>query len=322
MFRVIQLFISVSVALMAFSATGQEFPRQPIRLVQQFAPGGGSDVVARPLGVELSKIMGQAFIVDNKPGANGVIANQYVADSKPDGYTLLFAAAGAMTAAPHLYGLRVDPMSAFIPVALVVKTPYAIIANQSVRVSTLHDLLALAKKDPGTVSYGTSGVGGAPHLAGEMLSVATGARFLPVAYKGMGPAMTAVLSGEVNFAFADIAYTVPQVDSGKIKILAVTGEKRSSALPGVQTVQELGIPGYQSGTWYGIFAPKGTPDAIVRKINAAVNEALAGDLSKRFIAQGMEPAGGMTIQKFAEFVKEDYARNGDLIKKQGIKVEQ
>lgn len=314
--------LAAAATVFALGANAQEYPSKPIRLVQQFAAGGGSDAVARPLGPELARILGQSIVIENKPGANGVIANQYVSGAEADGYTLLFAAAGPMTAAPHLYDLRIDPMAAFVPVALVVKTPYAIIANESVDVSSLSDLLALARKNPGQVTYGTSGVGGAPHLAGEMLTAVTGAQFMPVAYKGMGPAMTAVLSGEVNFAFADIAYAAPQADSGKIKVLAVTGEKRSSPLPDVPTAQELGIAGYQSGTWYGIFAPKGTPEAVIKKINAAVNEALAGPLAKRFTEQGMDPAAGMTQEAFAAFVKDDYARIGEVIGKAGIKVAQ
>lgn len=321
MFRVLKTaMLLLSTALLAGGHAAQAYPDKPIRLVQQFAPGGGSDSVARPLAPELEKILGQTIIIENKPGANGVIANQDVANSAPDGYTLLFAAAGPMVAAPHLYDLRIDPLSAFVPVALVVKTPYAIMAHRSANVSSLKELLDLARQKPGTVTYGTSGVAGAPHLAGEMLGAATGIQFLPVAYKGMGPAMNAVLGGEVNFAFADIAYAAPHAHSDRVKILAVTGEKRSAPLPDVPTVKELGIADYQSGTWYGIFAPKGTPQDVIDKINAAVNKALSGDLRDRFIKQGMEPASDMSARDFAEFVKDDYQRLGDLIKKAGIKI--
>jgi tripartite-type tricarboxylate transporter receptor subunit TctC len=307
--------------LAAVAAPAGQYPSHPITLVQQFAPGGGSDAVARPLAPELAKILGQPIVVDNKPGANGVIANQFVAQSQPDGYTLLFASAGPMTAAPHLYKLRIDPLKAFVPVALVVKTPSAIIVNDTVKASTLKELVALAKQNPGRITYGTSGVGGAPHLAGEMLSAATGAKFLPVAYKGMGPAMTAVLSGEVNFAFADIAFAVPLIQSGRVKALATTGRNRSPILPDVPTAQEAGVPGYQSGTWYAVFAPRGTPDAVVERLHDAIDRALAGDLSKRYAQLGMEPAAGMSRKEFAGFVQAEYDRLGEVIKKAHIKID-
>ncbi|MBV7484070.1 tripartite tricarboxylate transporter substrate binding protein [Bordetella sp. BOR01] len=315
-----KIVVLLGTALLAFGGAAQAYPDRPIRLVQQFAPGGGSDSVARPLAPVLEKILGQTIIVENKPGANGVVANQAVANAAPDGYTLLFAAAGPMVAAPHLYDLRIDPQQAFVPVALVVKTPYAILAHRSTQVSSLKELLDLAREKPGTITYGTSGVAGAPHLAGEMLSAATGIKFLPVAYKGMGPAMNAVLGGEVDFAFADIAYAAPHIESDRVKILAVTGDKRSAALPDVPTVKELGIADYASGTWYGIFAAKGTPQDVIDKVNAAVNQALAGDLSDRFVKQGMDPASDMNARQFAEFVKTDYERLRDVIKQANIKI--
>ncbi len=321
MARYIKNLMLIGGILFAIGANAQDYPNRPIRLIQQFAPGGGSDAVARPLGMKLQEILGQPIVIDSKPGANGAIANQYTATAAPDGYTLLFASAGPMTAAPHLYDLRVDPMAAFVPIALAVSTPYAIIVHPSAKVGTLSELLAMAKKEPGRITYGTSGVGGAPHLAAEMLSAATDTKFLHVAYKGMGPAMTAVLSKEVDFAFADTAYVIPQMKSGKIKVLAVTGNKRSAALPDIPTVAELGISNYQSGTWYGVFAPKGTPDAIVQKLNKAVNEALADKaLRGRFLEQGMDPASNMSQEQYASFVKNDYQRIGDLVKKANIKI--
>lgn len=323
MIRTLKLLAAAAGALLALNVSAQQtYPERPIRLVLQFAAGGGSDAVARPLGQEMEKLLGQPIVIENKPGANGVIANQQVASASADGHTLLLAAAGPMTAAPHLYDLRLDPMKAFVPVALAVRTPYAIVAHSSVKVSSLKELLDLARRRPGQISYGTSGVGGAPHLAGEMLSSATGAKFLHVAYKGMGPAMNAVLSGEVDFAFADIAYAVPQLKTGRIKVLAVTGEQRSTAIPDVPTVQELDVANYHSGTWYGVFAREGTPPDVVLKVNEAVNKAMAGPLKERFQQQGMEPASNMNPEQFASFVKSDYERIGRVIKDAGIQVQQ
>ncbi len=319
--RAIRTFMLVAVALVVLGVRAEAYPDRPITLVQQFAPGGGSDLAARPLGQALGELLGQPIVIESKPGANGIVANQYVASARPDGYTLLFAAAGPMTAAPHLYdSLRIDPMAAFVPVALVVQTSYAIVANNTTDVATLTDLLALARRRPGQLTYGTSGVGGAPHLAGELLTAATGARFLPVPYRGMGPAMTAVLGGEVKFAFADMGYAVPQATAGRVKVLAVTGARRSALLPNVPTADEAGAPGYHSGTWYGVFAPTGTPEAVIRHLNAAINDVLARGLDRRFAEQGMEPATGMTQDAFAAFVRDDYTRLGEVIRRAGIRI--
>ena len=322
MFRIAQKAVVISTLLFTVGATAQTFPDKPIRLIQQFAAGGGSDSVARPLQPELEKILGQPVIVENRPGANGGIANQAVTKAPADGYTLLFAAAGPMTAAPHLYDLRIKPNEAFTPVALAVKTPFAIIINNSVKASSLKELIALARANPGKLTYGTSGVGGAPHLAGEMLSAVTGVKFLPVAYKGMGPALNAVLGGVVDFVFADIAKAAPHVNSDRVKIVAVTGDKRSAPIPNVKTVRELGVADYEAGTWYGVFVPVGTPPAIIETLNKAVNKALEGPLRARFIKQGMDPASNMSSSEFSKFVKSDYDRIGKVVKQANIKIKQ
>jgi len=322
MLRIAHKAVVISTMLFAFGAAAQSYPDKPIRLIQQFAPGGGSDSVARPLQPELEKILGQPVVVENRPGANGAIANQAVAKAPADGYTVLFAAAGPMTAAPHLYDLRIQPDQAFTPVALAVKTPYAIIVNNSVKVSSLKELIDMARANPGKLTFGTSGVGGAPHLAGEMLSAATGAKFLPVAYKGMGPALNGVLGGEVDFIFADIAFAAPHVNSDRVKIVAVTGDKRSAPLPNVPTVKELGVADYEAGTWYGLFVPVGTSAAVIETLNKAVNKALEGQLRERFIELGMDPASNMSASEFAKFVKADYDRVGKVVKEADIKIQQ
>jgi tripartite-type tricarboxylate transporter receptor subunit TctC len=322
MLRIAHKAVVISTMLFAFGAAAQSYPDKPIRLIQQFAPGGGSDSVARPLQPELEKILGQPVVVENRPGANGAIANQAVAKAPADGYTVLFAAAGPMTAAPHLYDLRIQPDQAFTPVALAVKTPYAIIVNNSVKVSSLKELIDMARANPGKLTFGTSGVGGAPHLAGEMLSAATGAKFLPVAYKGMGPALNGVLGGEVDFIFADIAFAAPHANSDRVKIVAVTGDKRSAPLPNVPTVKELGVADYEAGTWYGLFVPVGTSTAVIETLNKAVNKALEGQLRERFIELGMDPASNMSASEFAKFVKADYDRVGKVVKEADIKIQQ
>lgn len=321
MLRVGRRTALAAAGLLASGGRALAWPERPVTLVQQFAPGGGSDAAARPLAPVLSELLGQPVIVDNRPGANGAIANAFVAGARPDGHTLLFAAAGPMTAAPHMTeNLRIDPMAAFVPVALAVRTSYAIIVNETVSATSFRDFLDFARRNPERLTYGTSGIGGAPHLAGEMLTAATGARFQHVPYRGMGPAMTAVLSGEVNFAFADTPFAVPLITAGRVRALAVTSARRTPLLPNVATVEELGVPGYVSGTWYGIFAPRGTPEAVMARVNAAVNTALSGDLGRRYVEQGMEPATGMTQEAFIAFVREDHARLREIITRAGIRI--
>jgi len=319
--RVAALFFA-TIAAAASAAIAQDYPNKPIRFVLQYAPGGGTDAVARPLAQKLGELLGQQIVIEHKPGANGSIANQIVAAAAPDGYTILFGAAGAMTTAPHLYKTNVDPIKSFVPVAFGAATPFAIVLHPSVNVTNLRELIALAKARPGTLTFGTSGIGGTPHLAGELLKSVAKIDVVHVPYKGMGPALTAVLAGEVQFGFADVGTIVPHVRAGKVRLVAVTSARRSSTFPDVPTVAESGFPGYVAGSWYGAFAPIGTSPAIVDRLNGAINRALSDQgLRERYLSQGMEPGSTGTAAEFAQFVKDDFDRLGQIIRAAGIKAE-
>lgn len=300
----------------------EDYPAKPVRFVLQYAPGGGTDAVARPLAQKLGELLGQQIVIEHKPGANGSVANQVVASAAADGYTILFGAAGAMTTAPHLYKTPVDPIRAFVPVAFAASTPFAIVLHPSVNATSLRELLAIARAQPGKLTFGTSGIGGTPHLAGELLKSMARIDVVHVPYKGMGPATTAVLAGEVRFGFADVGTIVSHVRAGKLRPVAVTSATRSSAFPDIPTVAEAGLPGYVAGSWYGAFAPAGTPGPVIERLNGAINRALSDPaLRERYLSQGMEPGGTGSPADFAQFVKEDFERLGQIIRSAGIKAE-
>jgi len=305
----------------AYTAGAQSWPSKPIRLVLQFAPGGGADVVARPLAPLLADALGQPIVIENKPGANGEVANQLVNNAPNDGYTLLFGASGPMVIAPHLSKLTVDPAKAFVPVALVSISPFAVVVPPSLGPKTLQELTALAKAKPGALNFGSSGNGGSTHLAGELYKSMANVDIVHVPFTGMGPALTAIVGGHLQISFPNVGTILGLAKDGKVRVLAVTSAERSSALPEVPTMIESGVPGYNVSTWYGIYVPVGTPTEVVEKVNAAVNKALGNpQMRERLQKEGSE-AGKGTAAEFAAFAKEDYDRWGDAIRKAKIKVE-
>ena len=241
----------------------QAYPSKPIRLVVPYAAGGGTDFVGRAIADKLSAAFGQAIVVDNRAGANGVIGSEIVAKAVADGYTLLIGAAGTLVVAPHLGTLPFDPQKDLAPVTNLATSPFLVAVNPMVAADTIAELIALAKASPGKLSFGSSGTGGAPHLATELFKSLAGVAMLHVPYKGLSPALTDLLGGQIQVLFIDIGLAIPYVKSGKIKALAVTGTSRSNVLPEVPTVAESGVPGYDGRTWYGLFAPAGTPAAII-----------------------------------------------------------
>jgi len=304
------------------AAPAQTWPDRPIKLVVTFPAGGGADFVGRALAPKLTEALGQPVVVDNRGGANGAIGNEAVAKSAPDGYTLLLGAAGALTIAPHLYAKQaVDTFRDFIPVSLVGSSPFVLAVNPSVPAKTVAELTALAKANPGKLNCGSSGTGGAPHLACELYKSVTGAQIVHVPYKGLAPAITDLLGGNVQVLFADIGLIAPHVKAGTLRALAVTGTQRTPALPEVPTMIEAGVPGYTAGTWYGVLAPAGTPPAIVKRLNTDIAKALASpDLRAQFADQAVVAAGG-TPEEFAALIRADYDKWGKVIKDANIKAE-
>jgi tripartite-type tricarboxylate transporter receptor subunit TctC len=303
------------------ASTAQPYPSKPVRFIVTFAAGGGTDLVARAVAPKMSENLGQPILVENRPGANGAVGAEAVAKSVPDGYTVCVCAAGTMAIGPHLTKQPFDPLRDFAPVSPIATSPFIVTVHPSVQATSIQELVALAKANPGKINFGSSGVGGAPHLSTELFKNMAGVDMVHVAYKGLGPAMTDLLGGQIQFMLADIGVVAPHLKSGKLRGLAITGRSRSPVFPELPTVAEAGLPGYAAGTWYGLFAPAGTPAPILARLSAAVREALAmPEVGAALIAQGVEPAS-MTPEQFASFAREEYAKWGGIIRSAGIKLD-
>ena len=303
-------------------APAQNYPVKPVRMIVTFAPGGGADFVGRVVGQKLSELLGHAVVIDNRAGANGAIGNEAVAKSAPDGYTLLLGAAGPLTISPHLYAkLPFDTLRDYAPIALAASSAFAVTLHPSVPANSARDLIALARARPGKLNYGSSGTGGSPHLATVLFASMTGTDLVHVPYKGLAPALTDLMGGQVDLLFADVGLVFPHRKAGKLKALAVTGEKRSSVMPDLPTVAESGLAGYQTGTWYGILAPTGTSPDIISRLNQETIKVLAlPEVKERFLTQAIEPAGSTPAQ-FAAYIRSELDKWARVIKAGGIKVE-
>ncbi|MCC6531207.1 MAG: tripartite tricarboxylate transporter substrate binding protein [Burkholderiales bacterium] len=298
------------------------FPTKPIRLVIGFAPGGGTDVLARALGQQLGETFGQAVTIDNRVGAGGIIATDLVAKAPADGYTLLVGSAAAFAINPNLMAkLPYHPVKDFAPVGLFATISYAIVVHPSLPVRSVKELITLAKSKPGQLNYGSAGNGSSTHLAIEQLLAQAGIKMTHVPYKGNTPAMTALLSGEVTMVFDPVLTSLPQVKAGRIRAIAVSTAKRSALLPDVPSVAEAGVPGYESGNWFGIFAPAGTPRAVVDRLNGAINKAMAsGEMRSRLQSQGADPLLG-TPEDLARHVERELAKVAKIVRDAGLKIE-
>jgi len=298
------------------------FPNKPITMVVGFAPGGGTDIVARIIARHLGEQLGQAVLVDNKPGAGGNIATDYVARSEPDGYTLLLGSVGSLTVAPHLVAkLPYRPLVDLAPVTMAVVFPNVLVVNPAFPAKTLTEYVKIAKDKPGTVTQASSGIGGAGHLAGELLKIRAGIDAIHVAYKGGGPGMLAVMGGEVNAYYATPVSAGQQIKNGKVRALATTGLKRDRLLPDVPTVAESGYPGYEATNWYAYVVPAKTPAAVVTRLNQALVKTLTSpDVVAALHKQGLDPSPG-TPAELAAFMQSEYDTWGKVVKQAGIKAE-
>ena len=285
--------VTLTIGLAA--AHAKEWPVQPIRVVLPYPPGGASDVTARLLSAKLSQAWGESVVVENRPGANGIIANEAVAKAQPDGYTVLIANLGPNAINPAVYGrLPYDTLKDFTPVVLVTKVPLIIVTAANSPVKDLRQLVSLAKAKPGQITFGSAGNGSGSHLAGELLSTMAGVKMNHVPYKGDAPSLTDVLGQQINVALPTALAGMPHVKSGKLRALAVTSKTRLPALPDVPTVDEaLGISGYEAVSWGGFMVPTGTSPAIVAKMNSQFNKALQDpEVRDKLMAQGAQIAGG------------------------------
>jgi tripartite-type tricarboxylate transporter receptor subunit TctC len=309
-------------ALAASFAHAQSYPAKPIRLVVTSPPGGSQDFLARLLGQALSPALGQQVVVENRTGASGIIGIDFVAKAAPDGYTLLLGAAGPIAVVPAFKEkLPFDPVRDFAPITMVASGPFAVVVHPSVPARSLKELIAIAKAKPGALNYGSSGAGASPHLAAELLKSMAQINLVHIPYKGVGPALTDLVGGQIDLMFADVHLVLPHAKAGKLRALAVTSRDRSSVMPGAPTVSEAGVPGYSAGTWFGVLAPAGTSPEIVSRLNAEIGKVLANaSLRERLSTQGIEP-GASTPEQFAAHLRSELAKWRNVVNAANIKLE-
>jgi tripartite-type tricarboxylate transporter receptor subunit TctC len=299
----------------------QAYPVKPIRIISPFAPGGGNDALARTVAHKLTENLKQQVIVESRPGANGIIGTEAAARAAPDGYTLVLIPSGH-TVNPSIYKkLPFDSVKDFTPVSLAGWSPLVLAVHPSLPVKNVKELIAFAKTRPGALTYGTAGVGSSGHLAGAMFDTLTGTKLTHIPYKGMGLALTDVIAGQVSMVFGTSLSTVPQVRSGRLRGLAVTGAQRSGALPELPTVAEAGVPGYEASLWYGFVGPARMPADIVRRLNTEIVAALAQpDVRQRLADQGVE-ARSSSPEEFARLIAADLERWPKVVERAGVKAD-
>jgi tripartite-type tricarboxylate transporter receptor subunit TctC len=302
---------------MGVCAFAQAYPARPVRMIVGFPPGGATDLVARIIQPKMSEILGQQVVVDNRPGANGIISLDLIARAQPDGYTLAFGHFGGLVISPAIQKVPYDPLRSFAPVGLLVTLQNIIITHPSLGAKSLNEFIALAKSKQGQLNYASSGVGSPGHLAGELLQSMVGIRMTHVPFKGGAPAMTSLLAGHVPSFFAVISTAVPHVQSGRVHAIAVTGAKRAGALPDVPTVGET-VRGYVATNWYGVLAPAGTPKAVVDRINKALAATLGStQVVQQLSARGID-ATPSSPAEYANFIREEDRKWRPVIKRAEI----
>ena len=315
----------VLLAMLCFAATmaqAQDYPTRAIRLIVPFSPGGVADTSARVVADRLATRLGQQVIVENRAGASGNIGTQQVAQAAPDGYTLVLGFDGTMVINPWVFpNIPFDTVKDFVPVTKLGDATLIMVAHPSVAANNMKELIALAKTKPGTLSYGTSGTGGTPHLAGELLNQRAGISLVHIPYKGGGQAVGDVVGGQIPLVYTAIASAQQYVKSGRLKALGVSGAKRSSSLPDVPTFVESGLEGFVVDSWVGIFAPAKTPRAIVDRLQRELAAILAtAEVRERYAVLGIEPVGN-TSEQFGEQVRADLAKWEKVVKQANIRAE-
>ena len=317
-FRSIAVAALAAAAWLPAHAPAQSYPTKPIRVVVGFAPGGGVDMSARAVGKYLGEAIGQQIVVDNRPGAAGNIGAAHVAKAPPDGYTMLMSNSTIST--PGLFvNMPFDVRKDLEPVSLVAIGPSVLVAHPSFPVRSVKDLIALARARPGEISYGSGGIGNITHLEMELVRALTGVNMVHVPYKGSAPSIVGLVSGEVQVLFSSIPAALGQVRAGRMRALAVSTAKRSSALPDVPTIDESALKGYDAASWYGLFMPAGSPkEAIARVSGEVVKIMKAPDIRKRFMADGFEPLG-LGPDAFAKYLRQEIVKWEKVVKAAGIK---
>ena len=317
-----KLLRTLLIALLAAPsmAAAQAYPSKPIRLVVPYPPGGGADNVARVFSQKLAEALGQQIVIDNRGGAAGIIGAEIVAKSPPDGYTLLDDSS-SRAVNPALHKLPFDTIKDFAPIGMIVINPNILVVHPSLPVATVRDLIRLARERPGQIIFASSGIGSAPHMAAELFKYLAKVNMLHVPYKGGGPALADLIGGHVQLLFPNIASGLPHVKSGKLKGIAVTSKKRSRAAPHLPTVDESGLPGFEIQEWNALFAPAGTPQPIIARLNAELQKVLAlPEVRNRLFEMGAEAAPG-TPGELDAYVKSELEKWAKVVRDVGIKVE-
>ncbi|MBI1965275.1 MAG: tripartite tricarboxylate transporter substrate binding protein [Betaproteobacteria bacterium] len=306
----------------AAPAAAQQYPTRPIRFIVPFSPGGSTDTLARTLGQKLSEALGEQVVVDNRPGGNGDIGMLIVARAQADGYTIVLGYIANLAIAPSLYAkMPYDPVKDFAPITQPASSPNVLTAHPSVPAKNLKELIALAKTRPGAVNFASTGIASVGHLTGELLNTLAGVRMTHVPYKGSGQAITDLLGGHVHVMFSGFSSTMPHIKAGRLRALAVTGARRSPALPEAPTIAEQGFPKFEATAWYGVLAPAGTPRPIVTRLHDEIVKALRlPDVKERLGNVGFELVGS-TPEQFGAYIKSETAKWAKVVKASGAKPE-
>jgi tripartite-type tricarboxylate transporter receptor subunit TctC len=316
-----RVLVSFMLCAASLASHAQPWPTKPVRIMVGASPGGGTDIIARMLAEKYQAVFGQAFVVENRPGAANTIAADLTAKSTPDGYTLLLATNTAQAIAPHLMKLGFDPIKDLAPISLVVVVPNVVLVGPAVPVANVRELMALVKEKPGSLSCGSSGTGSTQHLACEAFALAAGGKILHVPYKGSAPALADLVGGQIQLNFDTTSSGMSFIKGGKVRALAVMTPKRAAELPEVPTLAEAGMPGVEMSTWYGLFTTAGVPKDVQARLYAETAKILQlPDVHKRLVGLGGEP-GALTTEQFAAMNRADFERAGRLIRDANIKFE-
>jgi tripartite-type tricarboxylate transporter receptor subunit TctC len=312
----------VAAVCAAWGAHADVYPSKPIRFVVAFPPGGGTDIIARPIAQKLSERLAQQVVVDNRPGAGGNIGTEIVAKSAPDGYTMLMGSAGPLAINASLFAsMPFDPQRDLAPVTLAATTPNVLVVHPSLKVTTAKELIALAKANPGRINFASSGFGTPAQLAGELFNSMAGVKLVHVPYKGAAPALADLLGGQVQLMFSTMPPALPHVKDGKLRAIAVTSLKRSPAMPELPTLDETGLPGFEANTWHGVVLPAGAQAEVITRLNREIVAILhLPDVVERLSAQGAEPVGS-TPEEFAAYIKSETVKWAKVVRDSGAKAE-
>lgn len=309
-------------AAAAMNAAAQTYPTKVVRLIVSQPPGGGNDTIARMVADRISRPLKQQVVVDNRGGAGGIVAAELAAKSPPDGYTLFLGNVATLTIIPNLVKkVPYDSLKDFDPVSLIASAPMLVVVHPSVPVNNIKQLIALAKAKPGEINYASNGVGSSTHLATELFLQMTGTKIVHVPYKGLNQAMTGLVSGQVPLMFSSAVAMLPHVKNKRLRALAMTGEKRSAAIPDIPTVAEAGLPGYAAGSWYGIVVPAGTPRPIIDLLHREIVAATRSpEITDRLVAEAIIPVAN-TPEEFREHIKLEFGRMAKVVKASDLKVD-